>query len=119
VGLWSPRGPGLRLGPTARARPTAQAQTRPGASPTTVGGALGWRAVGVSCTLARVGAMVEKEEAGGGISEEEAAQYDRQIRLWGLDAQKRSGPAQLEARTIWRGRLVDPRRSGPRGSGKV
>ncbi|KAK2495918.1 hypothetical protein MC885_013150 [Smutsia gigantea] len=36
--------------------------------------------------------MVEKEEAGGGISEEEAAQYDRQIRLWGLEAQKRSGP---------------------------
>ena len=35
--------------------------------------------------------MVEKEEAGGGISEEEAAQYDRQIRLWGLEAQKRSG----------------------------
>lgn len=34
--------------------------------------------------------MVEKEEAGGGISEEEAAQYDRQIRLWGLEAQKRS-----------------------------
>ncbi|GAB1291602.1 SUMO-activating enzyme subunit 1 [Apodemus speciosus] len=35
--------------------------------------------------------MVEKEEAsgGGGISEEEAAQYDRQIRLWGLEAQKR------------------------------
>lgn len=41
--------------------------------------------------------MVEKEEGGpGGISEEEAAQYDRQIRLWGLEAQKRSvglGPA--------------------------
>lgn len=36
-------------------------------------------------------AMVEKEEGGpGGISEEEAAQYDRQIRLWGLEAQKRS-----------------------------
>ncbi|NXW96585.1 SAE1 enzyme, partial [Larus smithsonianus] len=34
--------------------------------------------------------MVEKEEGGpGGISEEEAAQYDRQIRLWGLEAQKR------------------------------
>uniref|UniRef100_A0A8I5ZL60 SUMO-activating enzyme subunit 1 n=1 Tax=Rattus norvegicus TaxID=10116 RepID=A0A8I5ZL60_RAT len=36
--------------------------------------------------------MVEKEEVsggGGGISEEEAAQYDRQIRLWGLEAQKR------------------------------
>ncbi|XP_039624193.1 SUMO-activating enzyme subunit 1 [Polypterus senegalus] len=31
--------------------------------------------------------MVEKEESV--ISEEEAAQYDRQIRLWGLDAQKR------------------------------
>ncbi|MBN3300678.1 SAE1 enzyme, partial [Amia calva] len=30
--------------------------------------------------------MVEKEAI---ISEEEAAQYDRQIRLWGLDAQKR------------------------------
>uniref|UniRef100_A0A8C5TLN9 SUMO-activating enzyme subunit 1 n=1 Tax=Malurus cyaneus samueli TaxID=2593467 RepID=A0A8C5TLN9_9PASS len=35
--------------------------------------------------------MVEKDESGpGGISEEEAAQYDRQIRLWGLEAQKRS-----------------------------
>ncbi|KAM9591651.1 SUMO-activating enzyme subunit 1-like isoform 2-T2 [Morphnus guianensis] len=34
--------------------------------------------------------MVEKEEGGpGGISEEEVAQYDRQIRLWGLEAQKR------------------------------
>ncbi|XP_050193400.1 SUMO-activating enzyme subunit 1, partial [Myiozetetes cayanensis] len=34
--------------------------------------------------------MVEKDESGpGGISEEEAAQYDRQIRLWGLEAQKR------------------------------
>ncbi|CAJ1064834.1 SUMO-activating enzyme subunit 1 [Xyrichtys novacula] len=31
--------------------------------------------------------MIEKEESV--ISEEEAAQYDRQIRLWGLDAQKR------------------------------
>lgn len=31
--------------------------------------------------------MVENEEAV--ISEEEAAQYDRQIRLWGLEAQKR------------------------------
>lgn len=31
--------------------------------------------------------MIEKEEAM--ISEEEAAQYDRQIRLWGLEAQKR------------------------------
>ncbi|XP_069764034.1 SUMO-activating enzyme subunit 1 [Narcine bancroftii] len=31
--------------------------------------------------------MVEKDEAV--ISEEEAAQYDRQIRLWGLEAQKR------------------------------
>lgn len=40
----------------------------------------------------KAGAMVEKEEVsggGGGISEEEAAQYDRQIRLWGLEAQKR------------------------------
>lgn len=35
--------------------------------------------------------MVEKDESSpGGISEEEAAQYDRQIRLWGLEAQKRS-----------------------------
>ncbi|KAL1785185.1 SUMO-activating enzyme subunit 1 isoform X1 [Sigmodon hispidus] len=34
--------------------------------------------------------MVEKEEASSGsISEEEAAQYDRQIHLWGLEAQKR------------------------------
>lgn len=31
--------------------------------------------------------MIEKEDHF--ISEEEAAQYDRQIRLWGLDAQKR------------------------------
>uniref|UniRef100_A0A3B3Z6V8 THIF-type NAD/FAD binding fold domain-containing protein n=1 Tax=Periophthalmus magnuspinnatus TaxID=409849 RepID=A0A3B3Z6V8_9GOBI len=31
--------------------------------------------------------MIEKEETM--ISEEEAAQYDRQIRLWGLEAQKR------------------------------
>ncbi|XP_070805526.1 SUMO-activating enzyme subunit 1 [Pituophis catenifer annectens] len=31
----------------------------------------------------------EKGRPGGGISEEEAAQYDRQIRLWGLEAQKR------------------------------
>ncbi|XP_023667860.1 SUMO-activating enzyme subunit 1 [Paramormyrops kingsleyae] len=31
--------------------------------------------------------MIEKEDSI--ISEEEAAQYDRQIRLWGLDAQKR------------------------------
>ncbi|XP_026577252.1 SUMO-activating enzyme subunit 1 isoform X2 [Pseudonaja textilis] len=31
----------------------------------------------------------EKGRSGGGISEEEAAQYDRQIRLWGLEAQKR------------------------------
>lgn len=30
---------------------------------------------------------IEKEDTV--ISEEEAAQYDRQIRLWGLDAQKR------------------------------
>lgn len=30
---------------------------------------------------------IEKDE--NIISEEEAAQYDRQIRLWGLDAQKR------------------------------
>lgn len=55
--------------------------------------------------------MVEKEEAGGGISEEEAAQYDRQIRLWGLEAQKRSGLVRLvEAGGGWlricRGRLA-------------
>ena len=31
--------------------------------------------------------MIAKEDPI--ISEEEAAQYDRQIRLWGLDAQKR------------------------------
>lgn len=48
--------------------------------------------------------MVEKEEAGGGISEEEAAQYDRQIRLWGLEAQKRSGPGRLVGRRGCRGR---------------
>uniref|UniRef100_A0A8C9LCT0 Uncharacterized protein n=1 Tax=Pavo cristatus TaxID=9049 RepID=A0A8C9LCT0_PAVCR len=44
--------------------------------------------------------MVEKEEGEGGpggISEEEAAQYDRQIRLWGLEAQKRCGGGR------WRG----------------
>lgn len=52
------------------------------------GSAGGWR----ERERVRAGAMVEKEEAsggGGGISEEEAAQYDRQIRLWGLEAQKR------------------------------
>lgn len=73
----------------------------PGAGADAAGG--GWRgagrrAVGVSTTGAqavRAGAMVEKEETGGGISEEEAAQYDRQIRLWGLEAQKRSGPVRL------------------------
>jgi len=32
-------------------------------------------------------AMVEKESVN--ITEDEAALYDRQIRLWGLDAQKR------------------------------
>lgn len=45
--------------------------------------------------------MVEKEEGEGGpggISEEEAAQYDRQIRLWGLEAQKRCG-----GRAMWGG----------------
>lgn len=31
--------------------------------------------------------MVEKEQTV--ISEEEAAQYDRQIRLWGVEAQNR------------------------------
>lgn len=49
---------------------------------------------GLSETLRGVSgaaAMVEKDESSpGGISEEEAAQYDRQIRLWGLEAQKRS-----------------------------
>lgn len=52
-----------------------------------------WRLAGAGAGEPRAesGAMVEKEEAsgGGGISEEEAAQYDRQIRLWGLEAQKR------------------------------
>ncbi|KAM7134068.1 LOW QUALITY PROTEIN: SUMO-activating enzyme subunit 1 [Macrochelys suwanniensis] len=33
--------------------------------------------------------MVEQERAARRISEEEAAQYDRQIRLWGLEAQRR------------------------------
>ncbi|XP_075771223.1 SUMO-activating enzyme subunit 1 [Pelodiscus sinensis] len=33
--------------------------------------------------------MVEQAGGAGGISEEEAAQYDRQIRLWGLEAQRR------------------------------
>lgn len=32
--------------------------------------------------------MVEKEEVGGGISEEEVVQYDWQICLWGLEVQK-------------------------------
>ncbi|XP_055093469.2 SUMO-activating enzyme subunit 1 isoform X2 [Symphalangus syndactylus] len=67
-------------------------RSTPGVLPVAVGGARVQRAVGVSRTGAeagRAGAMVEKEEAGGGISEEEAAQYDRQIRLWGLEAQKR------------------------------
>lgn len=50
--------------------------------------------------------MVEKEEAGGGISEEEAAQYDRQIRLWGLEAQKRSGLVRLVRLRVWKGRLA-------------
>ncbi|XP_051693349.2 SUMO-activating enzyme subunit 1 [Oryctolagus cuniculus] len=64
----------------------------PGVRPAAVGGARDRLPVGVSGTGAeaeRGRAMVEKEEAGGGISEEEAAQYDRQIRLWGLEAQKR------------------------------
>uniref|UniRef100_A0A8C5IGJ8 Uncharacterized protein n=1 Tax=Junco hyemalis TaxID=40217 RepID=A0A8C5IGJ8_JUNHY len=44
--------------------------------------------------------MVEKDESSpGGISEEEAAQYDRQIRLWGLEAQKRS--VGLEGFCVW------------------
>lgn len=54
----------------------------------------------------RAGAMVEKEETGGGISEEEAAQYDRQIRLWGLEAQKRSGPVRLVGLRVLSGRLA-------------
>lgn len=37
--------------------------------------------------------MVAKEEVT--ISEAEAALYDRQIRLWGLEAQKRSVDSQL------------------------
>lgn len=61
--------------------------------------------------------MVEKEEAGGGISEEEAAQYDRQIRLWGLEAQKRSGPAAARwAAGLGVGRPARGVR-GPRGAG--
>uniref|UniRef100_A0A8C2RGX1 Uncharacterized protein n=1 Tax=Capra hircus TaxID=9925 RepID=A0A8C2RGX1_CAPHI len=59
--------------------------------------------------------MVEKEEAGGGISEEEAAQYDRQIRLWGLEAQKRSGLVRLGRPRWWEGRsegLAASRRGG-------
>lgn len=56
--------------------------------------------------MVRAGAMVEKEEAGGGISEEEAAQYDRQIRLWGLEAQKRSGLVWLVRLRVWRERLA-------------
>lgn len=50
--------------------------------------------------------MVEKEEAGGGISEEEAAQYDRQIRLWGLEAQKRSDGCSLWGLRVRRGRVA-------------
>lgn len=54
------------------------------------GARLCWRLARVGAGEIKAGAMVEKEEAsGGGISEEEAAQYDRQIRLWGLEAQKR------------------------------
>lgn len=81
----------------------------PGARPVAVGGAWGRWVVAVGRTrvqAARAGAMVEKEEAGGGISEEEAAQYDRQIRLWGLEAQKRSGPERLVGLRVWRGRLA-------------
>ncbi|CAO2626911.1 SUMO-activating enzyme subunit 1, partial [Lemmus lemmus] len=55
-----------------------------------LGARLCWRLVRARAGEVKAGAMVEKEEAsGGGISEEEAAQYDRQIRLWGLEAQKR------------------------------
>lgn len=54
------------------------------------GARLCWRLPRVGAGEVKAGAMVEKEEAsGGGFSEEEAAQYDRQIRLWGLEAQKR------------------------------
>ena len=86
-----------------------------GARPAAVGGLWGRRAVAVSRTrapAARAGAMVEKEEAGGGISEEEAAQYDRQIRLWGLEAQKRSGPVRLVGLRVWR--VVWPEALGSR-----
>lgn len=62
--------------------------------------------------------MVEKEEAGGGISEEEAAQYDRQIRLWGLEAQKRSGLGQLVGLRGLQG-ASGLRRLRPSGSGRV
>lgn len=78
---WSPAKHG---GGTAQARLSAQAQARP---PCT---GLCWRLARAGAGEVKAGAMVEKEEAGGGgISEEEAAQYDRQIRLWGLEAQKR------------------------------
>lgn len=40
---------------------------------------------------------IEKEDTI--ISEEEAAQYDRQIRLWGLDAQKRFVDKGFEQKT--------------------
>ena len=38
---------------------------------------------------------VKDERNGSAITEDEAALYDRQIRLWGLDAQKRYYCAQL------------------------
>ena len=103
--------PGLG-GATAQARSLAQAQSGGGERPA---------AVGVSrprVQAARAGAMVEKEEAGGGISEEEAAQYDRQIRLWGLEAQKRSGLVQLVGLGCVQG-ASGLRRSPPSGSGRV
>lgn len=43
--------------------------------------------------------MIEKEDTI--ISEEEAAQYDRQIRLWGLDAQKRSAYCTVSIDNEW------------------
>lgn len=92
-----------------RRSPWRRRRGGPGARPAAVGGAWGRRVVAVGRTreqAARAGAMVEKEEAGGGISEEEAAQYDRQIRLWGLEAQKRSGPERLVGLRVWRGRLA-------------
>ncbi|CAO2626914.1 SUMO-activating enzyme subunit 1, partial [Lemmus lemmus] len=78
-----------------------------------LGARLCWRLVRARAGEVKAGAMVEKEEAsGGGISEEEAAQYDRQIRLWGLEAQKRSTCPCLPSAGVKGIRLVSPEDHG-------